>query len=203
MGKLRVEGHAKKEFACDRIDLTITFCNRNTTSDIALKASLKQTEDFLAEIKKIGLEPSDVKIDNDSVEQHYDEKKGPYAEAERRLEISLPFDMAVVNSVLHIVRQNKYNVDVDTRYQLTRQNEIQKELIREAIEDSRKQADMLAEMLGQKITGVHSAQIPTYEHFVSYERERSLACLKASLSDELAAPTREVSADVTIVWLVE
>ncbi|MCQ2460210.1 MAG: SIMPL domain-containing protein, partial [Ruminococcus sp.] len=77
-------------------------------------------------------------------------------------------------------------------------------VLTEAIKDSRRKAELIAETLGQKITGLEEAD---FEYAEEIQLMRSAPMLKANSCDSLASqlnnPVQTISKNISMVWISE
>ena len=110
-------------------------------------------------------------------------------------------------------------ISYNLSYSVSNEADIRKQLMKDAISDSRRKADFLAESIGSRIIGVDSANLTGREDVYDVaedeemeeigEHARNLPCYgfggKASgypLSDNLKPEEIKLEAEVKIVWLL-
>lgn len=126
--------------------------------------------------------------------------------APREMKIRLRFDMAFVNGLMDMIREEDFAVDLDCDYHLTNRAELHTELMKEAIEDSKKKAEIIAEIMGQKIIGIDSVEHDRHSdmEWMCCEQERGIVYTGATpLSCQLEAPLTNESETISVVWLIE
>lgn len=206
MGKLKIQGTAVKTYSYDEITLTVGFHTQAENSAAAMAEVLRECENFLSEVKKIGIDLKDVHLSDDRMNQDYDE--GPSGEALREIELRLPFDLKLINTIFTIISEHHYHAELDTAYGLSKQHEIRNELIRMAIEDSRAKALCIAETVGQKITGIDSVEISSdgCRADMAWKGDlKSIVCpASTSLTDSnaISPAVIEETETVDVVWLM-
>lgn len=208
MGKLTIEGRASKEYAYDRMEISVTFWATEGATATALKRVTEQSEEFLGILDKAGIPPEEVRIGDDSTEKRtYDSRF--QVEAERELTLCVPFNMDTLNFVRDTVQKNALDAKIDTNYKFSDPDALHAELIRLALEDSKEKANAIAETMGQKVVGiktmsvgnVHGKNIPVPSAVggknVYYDE------LLALLSRRVQAPVSTENESVEVVWLIE
>lgn len=205
MGKLTIEGRASREYPFDRMVIAVTFCAVESTSAAALRKVTKQSEEFLAHLDAMGLPPESLQISTDSVrEQSYSGKREFHAK--RKFEIRSKFDMKLTNRIRELVQKNEYDAFVETEYQHSDPEQIKRELLQLAFNDSKQKASDIAAMMGQRIAGIKSVtvgdSIPDIDLCAApcggvYED------LTAVLSNRVGAPVETESERVEVIWLIE
>ena len=109
---------------------------------------------------------------------------------------------------MSLVKDYKYDVDINTSYRLSNTLEIHNSLIKAAIADSRDKAYFIAEAMDQKISGIDSIEIEkNYGNKMDWMcREQELDLPMADVfkySNQLKSPVTNISASVEVVWLIE
>ena len=168
---------------------------------------MDQNEKFLELITEAGVNMKDIHIGNNSIEQDYDDDE-MYVEVTRGMKIRLHFDMPFVNSLMSMISEQDFSVDLDCKYQLTNRQEIHMELMKEALADSRSKAEIIAGVTGQKIVGIDSIQHDRYSYmdWMCNDRENlfydSMAIF-SGLSNQLQSPLTMESESISVVWQIE
>ncbi len=212
MGKLTITGRAEHEYPYDAMEITLNFSVQKSSTANALTAVLGQCEEFLAKVTAEGLSMENIRIENDSTRrnQRYDRGSVSYA-AERTIKIRVPFSMDYANYLLSVVSEKGYDAAISTEYLLTNREEIHSELIKEALSDSRKKAELIAQSMGIKVAGLDTASIcASHDNFamlrasMAQEQERGVASPQSlSLSSQLGSPVTKESETVEAVWIIE
>lgn len=209
MGKLMITGKAEREVCYDVVELTVTFYNDDRNSSDAIDTVIKQSEKFLSIIASKGADISKIRMDDDSLERssRYDDKRR--SSARRSFTLRTAFDMKFINSISQIIRNENFNAEIKYDYLLTNKEEIHKELLKEALEDSRKKAEMIAETVGEKITGIDEMKLDNIKAYIrQHMEERELSFVdyyesESSYSDELSSPVATETETVNVTWIIE
>lgn len=209
MGKLMITGKAEREVCYDVVELTVTFYNDDRNSSDAIDTVIKQSEKFLSIIASKGADISKIRMDDDSLERssRYDDKRR--SSARRSFTLRTAFDMKFINSISQIIRNENFNAEIKYDYLLTNKEEIHKELLKEALEDSRKKAEMIAETVGEKITGIDEMKLDNIKAYIrQHMEERELSFVdyyesESSYSDELSSPVTTETETVNVTWIIE
>lgn len=208
MGKTSIVGNAEREVKYNAVELCATFYVHAKTTADALRMSMEQSEKFLEMITAAGIDLKDIHIGDNSVDQQYDDGELD-VRATREMKIRLPFDMTFVNSLWSMIIAQGFEVDLDCDYHLTNKQELHAELLKEALADSRRKADFIAEAMGQKIVGIEQVDHHSYRDstFLCREQERFLVPPTGGpakrLSDQIDAPLATESENIEVVWLME
>ena len=213
MGKIMVVGQAEHEYSPDicRIDLNFEI-TRKTASE-ASNVCTERCEQLLKKLKEeLGIDPSSIEQYSDRISRESDYHSNEvYYESRKSMCLYIPTNMRIVNTIRSIIGMGFEDVSFSTNYMVSNEEELNKELLKEAIADSRGRAELLAESMGLKITGVDSADLSGKEdvYDLTEESERGLVRYKMSadgansFSDQLKPEQIELSSKVKIVWLVE
>lgn len=209
MGKLMITGKAEREVCYDVVELTVTFCNDDKNSSDAIDTVIRQSEKFLSIIASKGADVSKIRMDDDSLERssRYDDKRR--SSARRSFCLCTAFDMKFINSISQIIRDENFNAEIKYEYILTNKNEIHKELLKEALDDSRKKAEMIATAVGEKIVGIEEMKLDNIKAYIrQHMEERELSFVdyyqsETSCSDELSSPITIETETVNVTWIIE
>ncbi|MGN0537885.1 MAG: SIMPL domain-containing protein [Acutalibacteraceae bacterium] len=203
MGKLTITGKASHEYPYDQLEITVQFQVHEKSSSAALEKTLQQCEEFLSILNKEGISMESIHIGKDSVNQKYKDVC-----AIREIKIRVPFSMEFTNHFMTLIQNKKYNVDIDTQYILSNRTDIHNDLIKEAIDDSKKKASLIVEAMGQKLIGIDSVEIgdrygrDTGDMFLDSIRAIT-SSTSLHYSNMIQAPVTEESESVEVVWLIE
>lgn len=207
MGKLTITGKAKREVANDALILSIRFNTHSDTSAEALKTITEQSEEFLKILHNSGITMESIQLGDSHVDQDYDDGKLD-AYASKEFKINMQFDMPFVNSILELISDKGYAVDVDFEYYITDATSIHEELLKEALAESKKNAEAIAATMGKKITGIDTLEYGRYGgdvHYLSCEQQPGCVIGESHtpFSNQIKAPTTTESESVEVVWIME
>ena len=214
MGTIKIIGTAQKNVPYDVMNITITFNSWEKTPSAALSHVDEQCEKFLSLLKIDGfdihkLRMSDTKLSQDRVKDDDEENEWIRLEATASIDIkiSVKYDMSVLNHIKDILKKENFDADLSIYHYISNILDIHKELLKEAIEDSKAKAEIIASTMGQKLTGIDKVlfgdkygRIETEEDFFE---EHVHALRGSSLSDELSADTQTVKECVEVDWIIE
>lgn len=145
-------------------------------------------------------------MEQDEVERHYDEDNEEYYyTSSRKIVIRMSFDMPFINMILEHVRQQNYDIAIESSYKLPNEREIHDELIKQAVANSKHRAEAITATVGKKIIGIKSVSMNSYgEDSIRYcdmLAPDSLRCEKPKsldLSNQLAANSTAESESVDV-----
>ena len=204
MGKLNIIGKAEKQVPCNAMEIFLTFSTYEATAARAAEKIMQNCDDFLTMLQKNHADISDISIEEVSTEKSYAKKTEYYAV--RKIKLRFDFDMSLLNQFDIWTQQAQYDVTLESNFYLSNLAEIRKELLKEAVEDSRQKAEMLAEMMGQKITGFE--EVIMDRDFRNDDIAVACACAEnvpraKSISNVLKAPEKTESERVEVIWNIE
>lgn len=215
MGTIKIIGTAQRNVPYDVMNITITFNSWERTPSAALSHVDEQCEKFLSLLKNEGfdihkLRMSDTKLSQDRVKAD-DEEENEWlrleASASIDIKISVKYDMFVLNHIKDILKKENFDADLSIYHYISNILDIHKELLKEAIEDSKAKAEIIASTMGQKLTGIDKVlfgdkygRIETEEDFFE---EHVHALRGSSISDNLSADTHTVKECVEVDWIIE
>ena len=210
MGKLKVVGKARKEFTCDIMYIKLSFKAWGDDTAKAIETSMSQCDMFLDILEQQGIELNMIHMSNADVSQEmYDDKLE--ISAEREIELRMPFDMNVINRLSEIIKENSLKVDMDISFKLTNMLEVHEQLLKEAVLDSKKKAEMLASAMGQKVVGIET--LNAGERYNNYDSEEKAyydqfahkigETHSRSKSNRLQAPLITEYEHVDVEWIIE
>ena len=204
MGKLSITGTAEREVRYDAVELRITFNGRAKKTADAVAIIMRECEHLLKIITDAGVSMKDVHIGENSVDRRYGDN-GVTVSANREITLRMKFDMPFINALMDTIRNQDFSVDMDCSYHYSNKQELHTELLKEAVENSKKKAELIAEIMGQKVIGIDSADHDSYRDApFLYEMKACFAkgCDYA-LSDQLESPLTKESESIDVVWLIE
>lgn len=209
MGEMTVKGYAERKVECDTVKYTLGFNADGLTIPDAVKKVNAELEHFLEIMEKNGITADRFEIvDNKSAEKYgHNEEKMPYY-SKRIVSITMPLIAKNVNSMMQYISDYKLNVVSDEEYFYSKIKELHEELLKEAVADSRKKAELIASFTGQKIKGIKSVFTEYSEFEDQYPQDSEIKVFKLcesrpSLAGKLSNPTIVETEDVSIVWLIE
>ena len=214
MGKIKVNGNAERLYDPDMFVLTLTVSERGDTVSEASDYMREDVESLLAELDKLGITAEYIKLEEDTVE----ERRRTYSNEEeisyisrRRLSISMVSDVEIVNAVRRIIADEKTDITMELEFKVSNIEDIRKQLLREAVEDAKAKALLIADAMDQKLVGIESAdagdsRYDIYEEIEVADMDGMLAEPRGfsmkERSDDLKAKQIRISSEIDIVWLI-
>lgn len=209
MGKITVMGKSEREIEVDIMEIIISFLANEDSAAEASKKVNAQCEHFLENLKNSDFDIKTVRMIDENISQTY-KNNVLIVSAEKVIAIKYKLDLGVANFILNIIQDNKYDVNYNITYEISNLQSIHEDLLKEAVNDSRKKAEMIAKTMDQKITGIDTANMRVFgacgasddyylDSMAIFEKRSS----KTLLSDMLEAPKKTESESIEVVWIME
>lgn len=205
MGKIKINGSAKKEFKADVMRVDISISTAGETSASAINKGKKETEKVLQLLVDLGFELSKVSMEKDRVSNpsRYDDDK--YYHFEKEISFTSSANLALLESISDGLIKHDINATYDETFYLSNIESAKKAVLQDALLDSKKKAEIIAETLGQKLVGIESAKCDEYREdtenemlYMCCEQERSV-----SLATMLSPDTISVDKSIDVTWIIE
>ncbi len=204
MGKLNIIGTAERKIQCNAMHIYLTFSAGGITSAKASETVMQNCDSFLTMLKEKQIDISHIFLENLHTERSYS-KKEEYR-SERKIRLDFAFDMSLLNQFDFWIQNAQSDILLHTEFYISNLAEIRKELLKEAVEDSRKKAEMLADTMNQKITGFEEVIMDrNFRENTLIDAVPAFACARdefrgKSVSNELKAPEQTESERIEVVW---
>ena len=212
MGTLHIEGNAYRMVEYDGMKLTIKFEFHKDTTTEAHKAMIEQSEEFLNMLEKIGIPAKNINMGDCSIGQYeydYDNETTPDAQAKREFVLRLGFDMTLLNEISNLITQKGFFASLECDYFNTKAKEIHDELLKEALVDSKRKAELIADSMDKKIIGINTLKHDRYSSDYAYNEIKCTKTHGISLntdmlvSNTLKPPVEVDSERVEVEWIIE
>lgn len=215
MGKIKVEGKVEKPFRTDIITMAIVFRKSDESKAKAINDLLMECEDFLSKIKSVGFDMSNISVESErSRYQISDESK--YYEVEKKIELKIKADFKLSNNFIKFLQSENYEAEYILSFSFSDKAKLQRQLLLEAIEDSKRKAELIASSMNMRILKIEEICKPDFrsanlaksvclEDF-GVRLESLLAggeVVDTSNSDMLNTPEEKLYESVDVVWLTE
>lgn len=155
---ITVVGHGEVSLPPDQATFTVGVTSRAEQAQSALADNGDKMNAVIAAIKAQGVPADHIKTSQLSI--YRDDQNGVYV-ASHQLTVRLD-DVNKVGPVLDASVGAGANSSWGVQFGLKDQSSARAKALQSAVSDARKQADAVAAQLGVTITGVGSAQVPTY-----------------------------------------
>ena len=212
MGTLYTNGFASRKVDYDVMTVIITFYSNEKLAQDAAKKVLEDSEIFLAKLKESGIDISDFRAGQNTVEEpdRYSEDKS--VKAHRTITYECKYDLGFVDFIMSMISSLSLGASVSINPAYSKLPELHQELIKEVIKEARAKAELIADEMGLKITGVKN--IKRNEHddevFETSDNQRNhtyafgTALRKSdSLYETLKNQQIEEIETIYVEWIVE
>ena len=212
MGRVQVIGVAKTEHPSDQCRIKIGFEITRDTANEASRATSEYCEKLLKRLSELGIDPKQIENDFDRLDKRNEYKsESTTYQTSRSLWFSIDADMAIANAIRDVIEEEFEEAVYWFTFKTTKEPELNRELTRKAIEDSREKAEFLAQSMGCRISGIESANLSGDEDMYDavdgpcrHVMARRIGEESSHpLSDDLKPAMVELSQKVNIVWLIE
>lgn len=158
MGKVLVSGYAEREVAPDKCTITLTVETKGKTAAKAAAATAEEFEKLISSLSAIGFDPEKMTITGNCTDKPSYRDDGDYS-SEKAVRLRIPADVSIANRINDLIATGFENTTIEIRYDISARDKIMKELKKQAVQESRKAAELLAEGTGTKVTGIEAANI--------------------------------------------
>ena len=208
MGNLVTKGRVIREYEAEIMTLSITFYKDGADGGYILNGVQKQCEDFLAELEKINIPPENVRLEDGGIDRRrYDSEE---IRAERKIIIKTKINIRLCTYIFSVIKKYSEAMRYSIHYSVDNKEQLSSQLLELAVEDSRRQADVIAKSLGKTVIGINSVNDKEY-------RIRNLAksvcadddinpeipeAFKSDtpLADRASLPTVTLEEEIEICW---
>ncbi len=209
MSVFEIEGTARRAVPCDVAIISITFKGEgNNPAELSQKV-MQECDDFLEKIAKSGMNLKNVRFDQDRVAD------GRYRDANekqaiRSIRLRIPFDMKLINEIQSLLYMGKYSYELVVTGDISNRTQLKIELAKEALNNSKKEAEELAETLELKLKGVDSIRKDRWDDgSMDYEGEEDRKLpnfykkAPSRTADNIGVKVIEESTNLKVRWILE
>jgi uncharacterized protein YggE len=215
MGKIKVEGKIEKFFRTDIITMTIIFKKSDTSKAKAINDLLIECEDFLSKIKSAGFDMNNISVASEKSRYRMN-NEFEYYDIEKKIELKIKADFKLSNNFIKFLQSENYEAEYILSFSFSDKARLQKQLLLEAIEDSKRKAELIASSMNMKIIKIEEICKPDFrstnlaksvcvENF-GFKLEGLLSgndVVDTSNLDMLNTPEEKLYESVDVVWLTE
>lgn len=207
MGKIKITGTAKREVAADIMNIRMAVYAKGKTTEHAIVAGKESVERLLQLLMELGIDISKIEMQDEDISDatRYNDDKVEYKYS-KRLNFKTALNLKLLEAIGNGIAEKKITAVYSENFERSDEKTIEKEVVCEALEDSREQAFALAQVLGQTVKGVEEISGDEYGTCAKYS-EHEISCAYAlgggSLAEELAPHTIEIEKKIDVIWLVE
>ena len=216
MTKMLAEGHIEQEFDPDYCDVILTVNTEGKNAAIAASSSMTEFERLISCLSDLGYKPENMIIIRDQSRRSRRENEDEYS-SEKAVRLRIRADVAQVNAIHDLIASGFKSTTIRVDYWISSYDEIMRDLTKQAIQDSRDKAELLAEATGTKVIGIEAARFDGNDDvdmniadldlsiIDDVEKERGLYRRETdcSFADRLRPDKIKMIANVQIVWRLE
>lgn len=208
MAEMTVRGNAKRTVKCDSVKYLFKFCADGNTASQATENVSHELEAFLKLMKEHDISPDLFRLaGNDTVKNYRNSENDPLYSAFRSVELTLTLDSANCDGFVALISANDFHVEYHEEYFCSTIGEIHKELLSEAVNDSREKAEMIAACAGKKLLGIKTIETEP-RMLCRGNAECADACFAKnmtvdSFASTLGEPEIQDEESAVIVWEME
>ena len=209
MGKIKITGTAKREVAADIMRISITVSAREKTPELAIREGKENVEKLLQLLVQLGIDITKVEMRDEDVsnESRYNSDSIIY-KYEKELALKTKLDLALLEAIGIGISENRIAAEYSETFEFSGEKELEKEVLCEALADSKMKVDALVKTLGQAVKGIEEATGDTR----TIDRPHIIAeghhfCKSVEVEDffatKLAPYIIEISKEIVVTWIVE
>ena len=210
MGTIKTKGYAERKVPADTTEFEITFSEYDIKEEGAIQKCNDECERFLQSLTGIGIKIEDIQLHLDRISKsNYDNQ--------RKITCTKSITFPTIcnpkfNSALsQVISKGKRHVELITTNSIENDTEIKKDLLKEAILDSKRKAELIASADGRKIIGIDSVYEDGYADSWK-EDDMDIKCGATpegflldqnTLTSNLSVPKIKIQASINISWSIE
>lgn len=198
---VEVSGCAREEFEPDVMHLTFIASEKAESSAQAIRAGGETLEEFLRDLTGLGIDPSKMRMTDESVTEGYN-RDGAF-HFKKRIELSLSPDLALLESITELIPKSG-GIEYSVRFDLSDIERRENEVLVNAVEASRRKAEIIASAVGKEIAECGSVCCDCGNGGAGvYRLAAAPAGNSDSLSSRLGKEKITVEKSVTAVWIMK
>ena len=209
MGRLVTKGKGRKKYEAEIMVISVSFQKKGLDTKYILEKVQEQCEMFLKELNDIGISPEQIRFEDKGIKKKYGEDENTI---ERKIVIRTKIDVKLCTYICSLIRKYSSDIIYEILYEIEDEETKSQELLKLAVKDSRRQAEIIAESIGKVVKGIESVNDEVYIH-------RNLARgvvvdegmnpqipevfdSNTPLTDRAALPVIEKSEEITVAWIM-
>ena len=209
MSKLVVKGKAEKEYVVDAMKVKLSFKGVAESTAEAIKKVNEAFNTFLKELIANNIDISNFTIEEIRISPSSYSSGDKGVTARREIKINTNANIKLCAYFVSLIKNYDFTCDFDVSFFISDTNQIRKELLEAAMNDSKVKAETLAKSVGKTIIGIKDICNSDYSHrsikkSITVDNvELPVFAVGDDLVSELALPTRSEDEEVEVTWLVE
>ena len=206
MGKIKVNGSAKKEFKADVMKVRLTISTEGETSASAITRGKKETEKLLQLLVDMGIDLEDVVMKRDRVSEPSRYNDDDMFHFLKEIVFATETNLAILETLSAGIIREEINATYDESFCLSDTASAHNEVLQEALLNAKKQAEEFAKTLGQKVIGIEEARSDAYEDDEPEEVVYKMAkpCSgEGNLATKLSPDMVSIARCIDVIWNIE
>ncbi|NCC84643.1 MAG: SIMPL domain-containing protein [Clostridia bacterium] len=210
MGKVSVSGLATRVVPHDQMAISMTVSAKGKNLREVNLTSQKRSNSLLEALAEAGLDLAAVKLEQDTIEKTWGPDNAELLQQSRVYKLEGSLDLRLLNTVSALLSENIEDGSFRVSFARSDAQDIQSQLIREALLDSRAKAQMIADTLGQKLLGLDQIEVAEQINEVPFPRAerlaygaKALALRDSGPADRLGPSEVRFERQVHATWLIE
>ena len=212
MGQIKIRGTAKKKYIADLMGVNITISTDGETAAYAIKKGKKEVEKVLKLLVELGADLSKVVMTNENVSEPSRYSHDEFYTFQKSISFMSKADLGLLERLSIGIIQREIDATYREHFCHSNAEEISKEVLQEALVDSRKKAEAIAESLGQKIVGIETAKCDEYCEDEDSLCDTSYKLFPCSIDDDefgsglatqLSPGKISIERTIDVAWIVE
>ncbi len=149
-----VNGHAERTVKPDKfiLPMEITTISKDPATAEQIE---KQAIDIVNQLKKMGVNDEDIKVDNLAIDKEYDKQRFVGNEYSRNIRAGFEDKQTLIKFLSTI--NNIKNLEIDSiEREIKNMDTLKLDLMKDAVANSKQRAESLAALYGMRVLGVHT-----------------------------------------------
>ncbi|MCQ2554240.1 MAG: SIMPL domain-containing protein [Clostridia bacterium] len=206
MGKVKTAGYAERKVDVNKATYQFTFEETKKNAFDSVKATDQAVEKYLKALKDKGFDIKMFRLEDQSNSRNSSYNSDSItAHSVKRISYECQADTALINIFNAVAAENAVNVYISVEFTFENEKELKKELLQEAVRNSKEKAEIIALANGEKVVGIDHADFDRYGDMDDADDQPIMykAAGMNLLADELSERQETVSETVYITWNIE
>lgn len=210
MGTIKVIGKAEKEFTADIMEIVIEINVANPDYSKALSQGNEETEKLLKILTGLGYNITNILLNKEDVSEYESKSGNKYYGFSKVISLTTGASPANLVAISDALCKNQIKSSYNHKFKLSNRKELENAVLKEAMTDSRKKAEIISETFGQKITGIEKVDCDLRYYAVYSESNEDnldaiLRCRTTnySLSAKISPDKIKLSKEIEVTWIME
>lgn len=213
---ITVKGTGNVSVKPDQIEVSLTLQSVDPEYDRAMQKAADMLAALQSALKEVGFEEDNLKTTNFDVHTEYEgyhDKDGNYQRkftgyaCVQNMSLEFPFDTELLSRTLSAVSRSVANPELNISFNVKDPESVREELLRNAAENARRKAEILADASGVKLGELLSVNYSWGEISVcspmSFGVESNCMAKDSRVSMKFTPQNIDVSDSATFVWKID